>query len=64
MVVVMAVAPAAAQEQSKFKLLATNRTGTMQRELDEALPEFNHCAGMTVLESMFAADSRCSPGRS
>ena len=49
-VVVMAVA----QEQSKFKLLATNRTGTTQRELDEAPPEFNYCAGMTVLES------RCS----
>ena len=62
--VVMAVALAVAQEQSKSKLLATNRTGTMQRELDEAPPEFNHCAGMTVLESMFAADSRCSPGRS
>ena len=63
-VVVMAVAPAVAQEQSNFKLLATNRTGTMQRELDEALPEFNYCTGMTVLESMFVADSRCSLGSS
>ena len=63
-IVVMAVAPAVAQEQSKFKLLATNRTGTMQRELDEAPPEFNYCAGMTVLESMFARIAGCSPGRS
>ncbi len=36
MVVLAAAGPAAAQEQERFLLLATNRTGTMQDELNEA----------------------------
>ena len=34
--VVVAAGPGEAQEQEKYKLLATNRTGTMQDELNEA----------------------------
>ena len=33
---VVAAAPGAAQDQEKYRLLATNRTGTMQDELNEA----------------------------
>ena len=36
----------------RYMLLATSRTGTMQRELNEAPPEFNF-AGMTVFQSTF-----------
>ncbi|MYK88557.1 MAG: hypothetical protein F4018_09550 [Acidobacteria bacterium] len=35
-----------------YILLATNRTGTMQREMNEAPPEYNF-AGMTVFSSTF-----------
>ena len=34
----------------RYILLATNRTGTMQEELNEAPPEFNF-VGMTVFSS-------------
>ena len=36
----------------RYILLATNRTGTMQREMNEAPPGYNF-AGMTVLSSTF-----------
>ena len=36
----------------RYILLATNRTGTMQREMNEAPPEYNF-AGMTVFSSTF-----------
>ena len=36
----------------RYILLATNRTGTMQREMNETPPEYNF-AGMTVFSSTF-----------
>ena len=36
----------------RYILLATNRTGTMQSEMNEAPPEYNF-AGMTVFSSTF-----------
>ena len=36
----------------RYILLATNRTGTMQPEMNEAPPEYNY-AGMTVFSSTF-----------
>ena len=36
----------------RYILLATNRTGTMQREMNEAPPEYNF-AGMTVFSWVF-----------
>ena len=53
--VFMVATPASAQAQERFKLLATSRTGTMQRELNEAPPEFN-VVGMTVFNSRFGGD--------
>ena len=49
-VVIMALNP----EGPRFRyiLLATNRTGTMQREMTETPPEYNF-AGMTVFSSTF-----------
>ena len=38
----------------RYILLATNPTGTMQREMNEAPPEYNF-AGMTVFSSTFGA---------
>ena len=43
-----AVAPA----QERFKLLATSRTGTMEKELNAVPPEFEFVA-MTLFESTF-----------
>lgn len=39
----------------RYILLATSRTGTMQRELNEAPPDFN-VVGMTVFNSRFGGD--------
>ena len=39
----------------RYILLATSRTGTMQRELNEAPPEFD-VVGMTVFNSRFGGD--------
>lgn len=36
----------------RYILLATSRTGTMQKEMNEAPPEYEY-AGMTVFESRF-----------
>ena len=36
----------------RYKLLATSRTGTMQKEMNEAPPEYEY-AGMTVFKSRF-----------
>ena len=36
----------------RYILLATSRTGTMQREMNEAPPEYEY-AGMTVFSSTF-----------
>ena len=47
-------------QPDKFLLLATNRTGTMQGELNGTPPEHN-IAGMTVFRSMFGA--RLAPYR-
>ena len=45
--------PAVPQEQlDKYLLLSTNRTGTMQREMNEAPPEYDF-VGMTVFSSTF-----------
>ena len=49
-VVVMTLDPEG--RRFRYILLATNRTGTMQREMNEAPPEFNF-AGMTVFSSTF-----------
>ena len=38
--------------RSRYLLLATSRTGTMQQELNEAPPEFDF-VGMTVFSSTF-----------
>ena len=47
-VVIMALDPEG--RRFRYILLATNRTGTMQREMNEAPPEYNF-AGMTVFSS-------------
>jgi len=44
-----------AQETGKFLLLATSRTGTMQKELNEAPPEYE-IAGMTVFKTAFGGN--------
>ena len=49
-VVIMALDPEG--RRFRYLLLATNRTGTMQRELNEAPPEYDF-AGMTVFSSTF-----------
>lgn len=49
-VVIMALDPEG--RRFRYILLATNRTGTMQRELNEAPPEYDF-AGMTVFSSTF-----------
>ena len=49
-VVIMALDPEG--RRFRYILLATNRTGTMQREMNEAPPEYNF-AGMTVFSSTF-----------
>ena len=49
-VVIMALDPEG--RRFRYLLLATNRTGTMQREMNEAPPEYNF-AGMTVFSSTF-----------
>lgn len=41
-----------AEQPDKFLLLATSRTGTMPKEMNEAPPEYEF-AGMTVFESRF-----------
>ena len=53
-VVVMALDPEG--RRFRYMLLATSRTGTMQRELNEDVPpEFNF-VGMTVFSSTFGGD--------
>ena len=49
-VVIMALDPEG--RRFRYILLSTNRTGTMQREMNEAPPEYNF-AGMTVFSSTF-----------
>ena len=49
-VVIMALDPEG--RRFRYILLATSRTGTMQRELNEAPPEYDF-AGMTVFSSTF-----------
>ena len=49
-VVIMALDPEG--RRFRYILLATNRTGTMQRELNEVPPEYDF-AGMTVFSSTF-----------
>ena len=49
-VVIMALDPEG--RRFRYILLATNRTGTMQSEMNEAPPEYNF-AGMTVFSSTF-----------
>ena len=49
-VVIMALDPEG--RRFRYLLLATRRTGTMQREMNEAPPEYNF-AGMTVFSTMF-----------
>ena len=39
----------------RYILLATNRTGTMQREMNEAPPEYSF-AGMTVFDTRFGGN--------
>ena len=41
-----------ADQPDKFLLLATSRTGTMQKELNEVSPDYE-VAGMTVFQSRF-----------
>lgn len=52
-VVFAPVAPAAAQDLSKFKLLATSRTGTMEDELNEAGAQGYRFAGTQGGETAF-----------
>ena len=52
------VAPSVAQEEP-FKLLATNRTGTLESELNELPPGFSF-VGMTVFNSRFGGDETAS----
>ena len=52
-VVVAPVAPAAAQDLAKFKLLATSRTGTMEDELNEAGAQGYRFAGTQGGETAF-----------
>ena len=52
-VVIMALNPEG--RQFRYILLATNRTGTMQEELNEAPPEYELVA-MTVFRSTFRGD--------
>ena len=49
-VVIMALDPEG--RRYRYILLATSRTGTMQKELNEAPPEYEY-AGMTVFKSSF-----------
>ena len=49
-VVVMTLDPEG--RRFRYLLLATNRTGTMQREMNEAPPEYSF-AGMTVFSTRF-----------
>ena len=49
-VVIMSLDPQG--RRYRFILLATSRTGTMQKEMNEAPPEFEY-AGMTLFESRF-----------
>ena len=49
-VVIMSLDPTG--RRYRFILLATSRTGTMQKEMNEAPPEYEF-AGMTVFESRF-----------
>ena len=49
-VVIMTLDPE--NRRYRYMLLATNRTGTMQEELNEAPPEFN-IVGITVFTSTF-----------
>ena len=46
----------------RYILLATNRTGTMQSEMNEAPPEYNF-AGMTVFSSTFGGREAGTGGR-
>ena len=39
----------------RYILLATNRTGTMQREMNEAPPEYSF-VGMTVFDTRFGGN--------
>ena len=51
--VLIVVPPAAAQDQDKYLLLATNRTGTMQDELNEAGARGYRFAGTQGGETAF-----------
>ena len=52
-VVVMTLDPEG--RRFRYILLATNRTGTMQREMNDAPPEYNF-AGMTVFDTRFGGN--------
>ena len=52
-VVVMTLDPEG--RRFRYILLATNRTGTMQREMNEAPPEYSF-AGMTVFDTRFGGN--------
>jgi hypothetical protein len=54
-VVVMSRTPGT-QGRFAYKLLATNRTSTMQRELQAAAAEGFHYRGQTVFESLFGGE--------
>ena len=50
-----------AEQPAKYLLLATNRTGTMELEMNEAPPEYEF-VGMTVFSSTFGGQrGRCHP---
>ena len=44
-----------AERPDKYLLLATNRTGTMEREMNQAPPEYEFI-GMTVFSSTFGGN--------
>ena len=52
-VVVVMTKAAEATDHRKYKLLATAKTGTMQKELQQAADEGFEYVGQTVFESMF-----------
>jgi hypothetical protein len=52
-VVIMARGPGEANSRKKYKLLATQRTSTMQKELQQAGDEAFEYKGQTVMETAF-----------
>ena len=54
--VVVVVSKGRAKEQYSYRLLAANRTSTMQRELQQAADAGYHYRGQTVFETAFGGD--------